>query len=403
MSRRLRGSGNQSRAQNIISQIGKTPDDNKPELPPVDGIPIIEETPPADTPPEDTPPVDTPPEDNTPPEDTPPEDNNKPPADTPPEDTPPEDTPPVDVPETPPVLAEVSDDVILAKLSETLGRKIESYDDLKPKEIEVDPELAQLIEWKERTGLSLTQFADYNKDFSKMGDMEVAREILSQKYPTFTTEQLIFELQELVYDEDEDDDKDKMRKSVALTKLATEGRQALEAKKLELKVNTGLTQEQQEAITYANKAKVMEAQSVTNQTSYELSLNNSALKMDTINLNLDEGVVIKHKVDDGDKNSLKDYILKPPHWFNQDGSPNHDSITKDGYIIKNFDSLMRIAFEQGKSSQKEADIKGKGNLNLDIPIKPQGEGKERKGNIMEVVERLQGHNPNKFRFRRNKK
>lgn len=405
MSRRLRGGGNTNRAQAIISQIGKSPeDDNKPELPPVDGIPPNDETPSADTPPEDTPPVDTPPVD-TPPEDTPPADDNTPPADTPPEDIPPTDVPPVDEPETPPALAEISDDIILAKLSETLGRTIGSYDDLNPKEIEVDPELKQLIEWKEKTGLSLSQWADYNKDFSKMGDMEVAREILSQKYPTFTKEQLDFELQELVYDEDVDDDRDKMRKSVALTKLATEGRNVLEAKKLELKPTeiAGLTQEQQEAITYANTAKTAEATAVTNQSTYEDNLNLAAQNLDTITLNLDESVVIEHKVDDGEKNGLKDYILNVPHWFNQDGSPNHDSIAKDGYKIKNFDSLLKAAFEQGKSIQKEADIKGKGNVNLDTPGQPQSQGEEKKGNISSVVDKLTGgKNANKFRFRRPK-
>jgi len=63
---------------------------------------------------------------------------------------------------------------------------------------------------------------------------------------------------------------------------------------------------------------------------------------------------------------------------------------------------MKVAFEQGKSSQKEADIKGEGNLNLDGTAKPQGEGEDKKGNVMQVVEKLQGGNPNKFRFRRNK-
>lgn len=400
MSRRLRGSGNQNRAQAIISQIGKNPnDDNKPILPPVDGIEPIEPVEPVE-PQEPVEPVEpTEPQEPTEPvEPVEPTEPNEP-------TEPVEPVEPIE-PDTPPVLAEVSDDIILAKLSETLGRKIESYDDLKPREIEVDPELKQLIEWKEKTGLSLSQWADYNKDFSKMGDMEVAREILSQKYPTFTKEQLDFELQELVYDEDIDEERDKMRKSVNLTKLATEGRQALEAKKLELKPieSTGLTQEQQNSITYANKAKTAEAKAVKNQTTYESDLNIAALNLDTISLNLAEGVTIEHKVDDGVKNGLKDYILNVPHWFNQDGSPNHESIAKDGYIIKNFDSLLKVAFEQGKSIQKEADIKNKGNINLDIPGQPQNQGEEKKGNIDAVVDRITGgNNPNKFRFRRNKK
>ena len=399
---RLRGKGNNlNRAASIISAIGKDPNEDKPELPPVDGIPPTEETPPVDTPPTDiVPPVDVPPVDTPPADIVPPVDNDTPPADI----VPPVDVPPVDEPPQPPSLSEIPDEVILSKLSETLGRKIESYDDLKQKEIDVDPELKQLIEWKESTGLSLSQWADYNKDFSKMEDLDVAREILSQKYPSFTKEQLDFELSNLVYDEDIDDERDKMRKSVELTKLATEGRRMLESKKLELKPvqSQGLTQEQQDAITYANKMKQVESQSTKSQVAYEESLNLAAKNLNTITLELGEGVKIEHKVDDGVKNNLKDYILNVPHWFNKDGSPNHDSIAKDGYKIKNFDQLIKAAYEQGKAVQLEESIKGKGNITLDAQGKPQGQEETKKGNIKEVVDRISGNKTSNFRFRRPK-
>lgn len=394
---RLRGKRDKlNRAQSIISGIGKNPEDEKPELPPVDGVEPTEPQEPVE-----------PQEPQEPKQHAEPQEPAEPVEPTEPNEPaePQEPAEPIiNEPETPPALSEISDDVILSKLSETLGRKIESYDDLKPKEIEVDPELKQLIEWKEKTGLSLTQFADYNKDFSKMGDMEVAREILSQRYPTFTKEQLDFELNSLVYDEDVDDEADKMRKSIELTKLATEGRQMLESKKLELKPVQfeGLTAEQQEAIEYANNAKTVQAQTVENQKAYESNLKLAAQNLDTITLELDEGVVIDHKVDDGIKKGLKDYILNVPHWFNEDGTPNPANVASDGYKIQNFDKLLKLAYEQGKAVQKEADIKGKGNISLDPQSKPQGEGSEKKGNIQSVVDNLTGSNPNKFRFRKNK-
>ena len=397
MAKRLRGTGNKlNRAQSIIEGIGKNPDDDKPVLPHVDGIP------PTDTPPVDTPPIDVPPVD-VPPTDTPPVDT--PPTDVPPTDTPPADTPPVDIVPQPPVLAEISDEVILSKLSETLGRTISSYEDLKPKEIAVDPELKQLMEWKERTNLSLTQWADYNKDFSKMGDLDVAREILSQKYPTFTREMLDFELQSFVYDEDTDTDSDKMRKSIELTKLATDGRKKLEANKLSLKPtesSLALTAEQQESITYANSQKTALATAADSQKAYEINLNLAAQNLDTISLNLEEGVVIEHKVDDADKNGLKDYILNVPHWFNEDGTANPSNIAKDGYRIKNFDKLLKSAYEQGKAVEKEGKIKSNGNITLDAQGKPQSQGDEKKGNINDVISRISGGNTNKFRFRRPK-
>jgi hypothetical protein len=302
-------------------------------------------------------------------------------------------------PETPPALSEIPDEVILSKLSETLGRKIENYDDLKPKEIAVDHELQQLLQWKEKTGLSLTQWADYNKDYSSMSDVDVAKETLANKYPTFDAEEIEFELSNLIPD-DYDDDRDKMRKQIELKKLVAEGRQMLESKKFELKPNTGLTEEQQKAIEFAKQAEQSQAQALESQKAYANNLNLAARNLDTISLNLAEGVQINHKVEDSVKNSLSDYVLKMPHWYNQDGSPNHENIAKDGYKIKNFDSLLKTAYEQGRAAQLEESITGKPKASMDVSGKPQeGQVQTKKGNINEVVDKLSGGNKKKFRFR----
>ncbi len=392
------GQNRHSRAQSIISGIGKKA--GTPTPPPVDGI---EPTPPepTPTPPEPTP---TPPEPTpTPPEPTP---TPTPPAGTPPPEpktiTPPEPTPtpPEPKPVETPSLSEISDEIILSKLSETLGRKIENYDDLKPKEIAVDPELKQLLEWKEKTGLSLSQWTEYNKDFSQMSDLDVARETLSQKYPTFSEEEINFELSSLVVD-DYDDDSEKMRKNIELKKLAIEGRQKLESQKFELKPNAGLTEEQTSNLDFAKKVRESQAQAKTTQEAYESNLNLAAQNLDTISLNLAEGIHIDHKVADADKNGLKDFVLTVPHWYNEDGTPNHANIASDGYKIKNFDSLLKIAFEQGKASQLEASIAGNGKPGAQANVKPQGgQGEPRKGNINSVVDKLAGTNKKKFRFRK---
>lgn len=308
---------------------------------------------------------------------------------------------PVEVPQEPTV---ITDDLILSKLSETLGREIKSYDDLKTVEKAIDPEVKQLLEWKEKTGLSLTQFSDYNKDFSKMGDMEVAREILSQKYPTFTKEQLDFELSNLVYNEDMDDDRDKMRKSVELTKLATEGRRTLEANKLNLKSveSQGLTQEQTDAIAYANQQREAQQQATSNQEAYMNKLKDAALNLKGLNFKVGD-TAIEHNIADDEKKSLSKFVSEMPHWYNEDGSANHSNIVSDGYKLKNFEALMNTAFEQGRAAATESKIKSDNNINLDTPVAPQGVSEEKKGNIGNVVSNLTGKNKkSNFRFRNRK-
>ena len=350
-------------------------------------------------------------------------------TETPPvvEETPPvvEDTPPVvegqegesapPVVETPPVAeseeitppkVEVTDELIFEKLSETLGREVKSYDELTPKEVKLDEEVKQLLEWKEKTGLSLSKWADYNKDFSKLNDMDVAKEILADKYPDFTEEELEYTMKGYIYDELEDDESDRIAKSIALKKFAKEGREALEQKKinfLESQPKSSLSVEEKELLDYAKTVKQKEASLKDQNVAYQNSLKEASLKLQAINLDLGDGLKIKHNVAQESTKDLVDYINTMPDWYKEDGSFNHENIARDSYKLKNFDTIIKSAFEQGKSFAIEGKIKENNNISLDPNSIRQDNDTKEQGNIKEIVSTLTGKNSSKFRFRKSKK
>lgn len=343
----------------------------------------------------------------------------KPVVETPPvvENTPPvevvkpgESAPPV-IETTPPVVEQVqvapqtvlTDEVIFEKLSETLGREVKSYDDLKPKEVNLDDEVKQLLEWKEKTGLSLSKWADYNKDFSKMADLDVAKEILAEKYPDFTEEELQYTMKGYVYDELEDDESDRIAKSIALKKFAREGRETLEQRKinfLESQPKSSLSVEEKELLDYAKSVKQKEASLKDQNVNYTNSIKEASLKLQAINLDLGDGLKINHNVEQEAKKDLADYINTMPDWYKQDGSFNHENIARDGYKLKNFDSIIRMAFEQGKAFAIEGKIKENNNISLDPSSINQDNQSKEQGNIKDVVAALTGKNSSKFRFRK---
>ena len=380
---------NLSRANSIISDMQG--EETTPTTPPVDGIEteeIIETPPPVvgETPPvvEDTPPVVVPPTEGSAP--------------------PTVETPPVAEPEAPNTL--LTDDVIFEKLSETLGREVKSYDDLKPKEVQLDEEVKQLLEWKEKTGLSLSKWTDFNKDFSKMGDLDVAREILADKYPDFTEEELEYTMKGYVYDELEDDESDRIAKSIALKKFAKEGRETLEQNKinfLESQPKSSLSVEEKELLDYAKSVKQKEASLEDKNVAYQNSLKEASLKLQAINLDLGEGLTIKHNVAQESTKDLVDYINTMPEWYKEDGSFNHENIARDTYKLKNFDTIIKSAFEQGKNYAIEGKIKENNNISLDPNAINQDNQTKEQGNIKEVVTNLTGKNSSKFRFRKSKK
>lgn len=380
---------NLSRANSIISDMQG--EETTPAMPPVDGIeteetnettpPVVGETPPVvgDTPPVVVLPI----EDSAPPT---------------------VGTPPVAEPKAPNTL--LTDDVIFEKLSETLGREVKSYDDLKPKEIQLDEEVKQLLEWKEKTGLSLSKWTDFNKDFSKMGDLDVAREILANKYPDFTEEELEYTMRGYIYDELEDDESDRIAKSIALKKFAKEGRETLEQNKinfLESQPKSSLSVEEKELLDYAKTVKQKEASLKDKNAVYQNSLKEASLKLQAINLDLGEGLTIKHNVAQESTKDLVDYINTMPEWYKEDGSFNHENIARDTYKLKNFDKIVKSVFEQGRNFAIEGKIRENNNISLDPSAINQDNQTKEQGNIKEVVTTLTGKNSSKFRFRKSNK
>lgn len=390
---------NLSRASAILSALAPKDKPEGEEV--IDTPPVVEgqqtiETPPVVETPEAT--IDTPAVVETPPTVVEGEEGTEGVATPPVVDTPPV-TPEVVVPQ----VAEVTEEILLAKLSEKLGREVNSFDDLTPKEVSIDPELKQLQDWKEKTGLPLSEWSNYNRDFSQMGDMDVAREILAKQYPNFTQEELAYSLKNFVYDESIDDESDKIKKSIALKKFAKEGRDSLEANRLEL-VNSSpqavLTQEQQDAIALAQQVQQQTLTVQQQQEAYNTGIANASTSLDSIDLKLTDDLTIKYNVPVEVKNSLPKAVAEMPHWYNEDGSFNHSNVVKDVALVTNQDAIFKAIFEQGVAVGKEGQIKKGANITIDGNTPQHVSTGDKKGNVADVVSKLAGSKTgSKFRFR----
>jgi tellurite resistance-related uncharacterized protein len=361
-----------------------------------------------DTPPAAAPVVDTPPVVNN---DTPPavEPNSYAPAEV----VNPADvvaTTDVDVPTvipepTVPQNAEVTEEILLAKLSERLGRKVDSFDDLTPREANIDPELKQLQEWKEKTGLPLSEWSNYTRDFSKMGDMDVAREILAKKYPNFTKEEINYELENFVYNEDVDDEGMKMKKGIELKKFAAEGRGQLEAQRLELKNSAPqavLTKEQQDAIALAQQVQQQSLTTKQQQEAYNAGIVQASTNLEAIDLKLSDNLTIKYNIPVEVKKGLPKMVAEMPHWYNEDGTYNHLNVVKDVAKVTNFEAMVKAAYEQGIAAGTESRIKAGGNITVD-GVPNQAPASTTKGNVTDVVSKITGAKTgSKLRFRTKK-
>lgn len=265
---------------------------------------------------------------------------------------------------------EISDELHLKYLSEKLGREITSLDDLTPAEtanpLDNDPYLKELAAWREKTGRPIEDWIKFQKDYTKVSDAEVAREFLQLQFPELTPDEIQLELNNKYLTSEEDFDNDAAIKNLELKKLASTGRKELQKLVSDLgnPDPAALTPEIKQDLDLAKQYKTLVQQNEVSQREYNSNIAAKASELQTIKLELDEGVSLDYKLPQGSDKDLVNTIQTAPHWKNEDGSWNHQAIVKDAAIVANFQSMLKLAYEQGKNSGADKVIQEAKNTTL---------------------------------------
>jgi hypothetical protein len=267
---------------------------------------------------------------------------------------------------------EVTEEMLLSKLSEKLGREVTSFDDFNATSSEEeDPYMKGLLEWRKKTGRPIEDYAKFQKDYSQVDDIQVAREFLQIEYPTLTPEEIEFELERnFIADEEVDLDDEIKLKNLELKKYASKGRPKLQemVKEFGSPTQANLPPELQDKIQYADSIKAELEGNRTNEKKYLDNIKKIASNFDSISLNLTEGLDIDFKVETP-KDDIYNMIESAPHWKNEDGTPNPEAVVRDAAIIANYKKMIQIAYEQGLNSGKDEVIKEAKNTTLGTAAK----------------------------------
>ena len=133
---------------------------------------------------------------------------------------------------------------------------------------------------------------------------------------------------------------------------------------------SSLTPEVQQKLELFDNIQKQVEQNQIQQKSYADNIAKASAKMEKMQLNLADDVSIDFNISEQDRKSIPSFIENMPHWRNEDGSWNHENVVKDAVKIRNFDKMLKIAFEQGKNSGKDEIVKDTKNVNM----KPQEAG-----------------------------
>ena len=270
-----------------------------------------------------------------------------------------------------PVIQEVTDEPAKIKVPEVPSESNDSSFKLPEK-------LQKVAEFMKETGGDLNDYVNLNRDISKLDDSEVLDEYYRNKKSHLTPEERNFILEErFSYDEDSDDPKDIKRKKIALKEQVAEARAYLDGQKSkyyeDIKVGTGLTEDQQKAINFFNR---YNKESAEQQAKNEAS--KSAFLKETDNVFNEDFKGFDFKVGDKkfrfnvkDVDKVKTTQSDINNFVNKFVNDKNDSIEdaegyhKSLFTAMNADAIAKHFYEQGKADAIKDTIAKDKNINLD--------------------------------------
>lgn len=292
-----------------------------------------------------------------------------------PEPTPASDADPTPTPEPTPEPTGLDDTSVMSYLSEKLGRDINSLEELNQvkevrveSELDKDPYLKSLYEWKQKTGKPIEDFVKYQRDINSLDDTTVAREYLKHKYPSLTDEDIEFELK-AKFDSDGFDEDEARLKQLELKKFATEGRGVLESLRASLgeplNKESLLSDEQKAGLELLDKIKSQQEQNQVQQEEYQKQLLGSVDQLTELDIVLGEDQSIKFNLTPELKQELSQNLSGNMRgWKNPDGTWNHEQVVKDAVKSLYNEKMTALAYQQGLAQGVENATKGINNVNL---------------------------------------
>ena len=301
--------------------------------------------------------------------------------------------------------AKVSEELLLKSLSEKLGREVVSFDDLTKSEnpLENDPYLKKLVEWREQTGRPIEDWVKFQKDYSQVSDIDVAREFLQLQFPELSKEDVELELNHKYISSEDDLDNDAALKNLELKKLVSKGRKELGklVSSLGDPSKAELSPEVKQDLEIAKNFKEYQVKVKQSNKDYNNAIIAKAKEVKSINMELTDDVSLEYKLPEGSEKSLVDMVQEAPHWKNEDGSWNHEAVVRDAAIIANFPKMLKLAYEQGKNSGTDEIIREANNSTLgNRAVSEAALPNENKGAVIESLDKYLGKTGMRIRKRK---
>ena len=266
-----------------------------------------------------------------------------------------------------PVLEEITDEVEkVAEVAMEAMAEAESTGAPLPENIQ------KLVNFIEETGGDLNDYVKLNQDYSEMDNQDLLHEYYKQTKPHLNNEEINFLMEDTFsFDEDVDDDRDIRRKKLALKEQVASAKSHLDGQKSkyydEIKSGSKLTNNQQEAINFYNKAQQEEQhnEDITNKflnkTSRFFGDQFKGFEYEVGNKKFRVNVGDAQKVEKSQRD-INNFIGK---FLDKDMNMTDPSGYHKGlYTAMNPDTIANHFYEQGKADALKTSVEEAKNINM---------------------------------------
>jgi hypothetical protein len=235
--------------------------------------------------------------------------------------------------------------------------------------------IEKLVSFMEETGGTVQDYVSLNKDYSSYSPKDVLKEYYTKAKPHLDQEEISFLMEDnFDFDEDVDEPREIRKKKLAFKEEVANAKQFLESSKSkyydEIKLRPGVTQEQQEAISFYDQYK--QQQEVATQVHGDFrdrtkKLFNNEFKGFEFNLGEKRfRYGIKDPVKVGELQAdVQNFVGK---YTNEEGlMTDAAGYHKAMYAAMNADKLANHFYEQGKADGVKSIISGSKNPSKDEP------------------------------------
>jgi len=240
--------------------------------------------------------------------------------------------------------------------------------------------IEKLVSFMEETGGTVADYVRLNADYSNVDNNTLVREYYKQTRPHLDHEDVSLLLEDFDYDEELDEDKDIRKKKIAFKEEVGKAKSFLEGLKGkyydEIKLRSGVTQEQQKAVDFFNRYSEEQAQAkkvnedFLNKTSSYFSNDFKGFDFNVGNKKFRYGVKNPDQVAN-EQNDISNFIKT---FLNDKGEViDAPGYHKAIYAAKNADTIANHFYEQGKADAvKDVMAKSK-NISTEPRQSAQGE------------------------------